>query len=65
MDFVVDRAGEFYYYGPIPGPRILGMEGKFVVAGYLGTRPTNALLPISWAFPAFRAFSYSHLNPVR
>ncbi len=58
MGFVADRAGEFYSYRPIPGHRTLGMEGKFVVAGYPGARPTNALIPFSWAFPACSAFGY-------
>ena len=64
MEFVADWAGGFYYYRPIPGHRTLGMEGKFVVAGYTGTRPTNALIPYSWASLACSAFGYSLLNPV-
>ena len=31
VDFVAGRAGEFYYYCPLPSHRTLGMEGKFVV----------------------------------
>ena len=58
MEFVADLAGEFYYYRPLPGQRTLGMEGKFVVAGYPGARPTNAPIPFPWAFPACSSFGY-------
>jgi len=40
------------------------IEGKFVVAGYPWTRPTNPLKPFSWASPACSAFGYTHLNLV-
>ena len=64
MGFVADWAAGFYYFPSIPGHRTLGIEGKFVVAGYTGTRPTNTFIPYSWASPACSAFGYSHLNPV-
>lgn len=59
MEFVADRAGEFYCYRPIPGHRTLGMEGKFVVVGYPGTRPTNVPIPFSGDSQASNPFGYS------
>ena len=59
MGLVADWAAGFYYFPSIPGHRTLWMEGKFVEAGYPGTRPTNALIPYSWASPAGSAFCYS------
>ena len=44
---------------PLPGLYVLDSEGRFVAAGYPGTRPTNTPIPFSWASPAGSAFSYS------